>query len=176
MPEPAQPSEAVVGALHVRSANERRAGPVRVGPIPSLTLGVSWLPAVEVFALALGEIVEAGVLAVPPDLHRVDRAVALLGDDELRDVPVRRFLVVVVVAVDEADVVGVLLDGARLAEVRELRALALLAARLDGAVELRERDDREAQLLRQLLQPARDLADLLLARVRVRRARFISCR
>jgi hypothetical protein len=37
-------------------------------------------------------------------------------------------------------------------------------AGLDGAIELAERDDRELQLLGEPLQPAGDLADLLLAR------------
>ena len=99
-------------------------------------------------------------------MHRVSRAVSLLGDDELGDGALRLVLLVVIeVAVDEADVVGVLLDGARLAEVRELRALPLLAPGLDASIELTERDDRELQLLGERLQPSRDLADLLLARV-----------
>src|SRR5580698_2751375 len=123
--------------------------------------------AVFVGVLTLGEVFESRVLRVELHLHRVGRAVSLLGDDELRYGALGALLVVVVVAVDEADVVGVLLDGARLAQVRELRPLALLAARLDRAIELAERDDRQTELLGELLETPRDLADLLLARLRV---------
>ena len=55
-----------------------------------------------------------------------------------------------VVAVDEHDDVGVLLDGARLAKVGELRSL--VGARLRVAVELGERDHRDVQLLGQELE------------------------
>src|SRR5690606_8189950 len=64
--------------------------------------------------------------------------------------------------VDEEDHVRVLLDRSGLAEVGELRALVLSAARLDTAVELRERHHRDLELLRQRLERAADLADLLL--------------
>src|ERR1700690_4496898 len=114
--------------------------------------------------LAVREVVEARVGRVEADADGVGRAVSLLGDDELGDVPIGRFLVVVVVAVDKADVVGVLLDRPRLAKVGELRPLALLPARFDRAIELTEGDDRQAELLGELLEPSRYLADLLLAR------------
>ena len=61
------------------------------------------------------------------------------------------------------DNVGILLDGPALAEVGHAGA-AVLAA-LDGAVELRERDDGDFQLAGQGLEPPADLGDLLLAAV-----------
>ena len=62
---------------------------------------------------------------------------------------------------DEAYDIGVLLDGARLAEVGEHRALVLTG--LGASVELREGDDGDVELLGQCLQRARDGAHLLLA-------------
>ena len=93
-----------------------------------------------------------------------EAAVAVLGDDHVGDPLALGLLVVVLVAVDEHDEVGVLLDRARLAQVGEHRAL--VRALLDAAVELRERDDRALELARERLEPARDLADLLDAVVR----------
>src|SRR3546814_9590672 len=66
---------------------------------------------------------------------------------------------VILVAVDEHDDVGVLLDRAGLAQVGELRALVL--ALLDGARELREGEDRHIEILGQGLEAAGDLRDLL---------------
>ena len=71
--------------------------------------------------------------------------------------------VVVFGAVEQQDDVGVLLDGARLAEVGHAGAAVL--AVLDGPVELREGDDRDLQLAGERLEPAADLGDLLLAAV-----------
>ena len=67
-------------------------------------------------------------------------------------------LQVIFVAVDEEHDVRVLLDRARFAEIRKLRPLVLAA--LDGARELGEREHRNRKLLRDRLQPLRDLADL----------------
>ena len=61
-----------------------------------------------------------------------DRAVAVLGEDQLGAARVLGVLVVVVVAVEEADEVGVLLDRAGLAQVGEDRALV---GRCSGARE-----------------------------------------
>ena len=73
------------------------------------------------------------------------------------------------VAIDERDHVGVLFDRARLAQIGEQRAA--VGAGLDLAVELRERDHRDAEFLGQRLERARDLGDLLFARfARPRRA------
>src|SRR6476620_9188021 len=111
-------------------------------------------------AILRQQVHELGKLAAEDELDPVDRAVAVLGDDELRDA---RFLgllrVVVLVAVDEHDEVRVLLDGAGLAQVGEDRAL--VGARLDAAVELAQRDDRHVDLARGQLEPAAHLADLL---------------
>ena len=84
----------------------------------------------------------------------------MLGEDHLGEtLRVGLLAVVVLVAVDEEDEVGVLLDRAGLAEVGEDRALVL--ALLDGARELGERDDRHVEVAGEHLQRARDLRDLL---------------
>src|SRR5690606_19945474 len=107
----------------------------------------SALAVVVLVVFARGEVVEARVSRVPANLHLAGGAVALLGDDDLGNALLVAFLgVVVLVAIDEEDVVGVLLDGARLAKVRKLRPLVLGAARFDRAIELRKRDDRNVEL------------------------------
>src|SRR3954466_9313423 len=64
------------------------------------------------------EIREAGKPAEEGQVDAPDRAVALLADDHL-GAPLRLLLVgrVDLIAVDEEDQVGILLDGARLAQV-----------------------------------------------------------
>ena len=66
---------------------------------------------------------------------------------------------IIILAVDEEDDVGVLLDRARFAQVRELRPLVL--ALLDRAAELRQADDRHIEFLGELLQAAADLRNFL---------------
>src|SRR5579884_781096 len=109
------------------------------------------------------EVVERRELAPEGELDGVRRPVALLGDDDLRDVLLVAVLVVDLVAVDERDHVGVLLDGARLAQVGE-PGLGRVAV-LDLPIELRERDHGHVELLGEGLERARDLGDLLLAAV-----------
>ena len=65
-----------------------------------------------------------------------------------------------VLAVDEEHQIGVLLDAAGLAQVRQAR---LPFALLDLAVELRDGDDRDLEILGQRLEAPRDVGDLLLA-------------
>src|SRR5689334_7775745 len=72
---------------------------------------------------ALRQVFEPGEPALEVGLDRGGRAVAVLADDHLGDVRVVGLLVVDHVAVDEEDDVGVLLDSAGLAQVRELGAL-----------------------------------------------------
>src|ERR1700730_6262281 len=73
------------------------------------------------------EILESGEFADEGELDDAGRAVALLGDDELGDT--LRFggrlapVAVHVLAVDEHDDVGALIEGARFAQVRELRTM-----------------------------------------------------
>src|SRR4030095_16161400 len=106
----------------------------------------------------VGQVVEPGVFAEELQLDRTGRAVTLLADDHFGQALVRRvFLVVVVVAVNEDDHVRVLLDGADFAQVRHDRAL--VGTRFQRAVELRQRDHRDVQFLRQALEGARDLGD-----------------
>src|SRR4029078_775993 len=97
------------------------------GPIPRPVVGV---------------VLEAGGAGIPREMDDSGGAVALLGDDQLGDVDLVGVLlgpagvvgVVVVLAVEEHDHVGVLLDGARFAQVAHPRPVAL--ALLAGAVEL----------------------------------------
>src|SRR2546423_6656108 len=76
------------------------------------------------FALPGCEVLESCELADERELHDPGRTVALLGDDQLGDalrIGGRLALVGVhVLAVDEDDDVGVLLEGAGLSEVGEL--------------------------------------------------------
>src|SRR6202451_1315847 len=97
----------------------------------------------------------------PGEVHDAGRTAAVLGDDDLR---LARAVgrIVGFGPMQKEDQVGVLLDGAALAEVGQPRPL--LFAQLDAAVELGQRDHRHEQLLGELLQPARDLRDLLFAR------------
>src|SRR2546430_4359121 len=103
--------------------------------------------------LARREVVEPRVFFLEEQLHGAGGPVALLPDDQLRDA-FEAFAglgvggaVVELLAVDEADDVGVLLDGARLPEVGELGTPVLAAALLRGARQLRQRHHRHIQLL-----------------------------
>src|SRR5690349_1885468 len=69
-------------------------------------------------AAGCGEALEARVLTEEGQANGTDRTVPLLADDDLRDALVLRLGVVDLVAIDEDDDVGVLLDGARFAQVR----------------------------------------------------------
>src|SRR5262245_13937324 len=75
---------------------------------------------------------ELRALAQERHVHLVGGAVALLGDDELRLAGLGRVGLVDDLAIDEQHDVGILLDAARIPQVRELRA-AGAAALLDGA-------------------------------------------
>jgi hypothetical protein len=76
----------------------------------------------------------------------------------------RSVFVVVGLAVDEHDDVGVLLDGTGVAQVGELRDGWV--ARFDGTRELRQGNDRDVEFAGQTLQATRDFGDFLLAAVR----------
>jgi hypothetical protein len=93
-----------------------------------------------------------------------------LGHQDLRlagrGVPRRRIgaaiaFEVVLVAIDEHHHVGVLLDRAGIAEVRQLRPL--VGPLLDGAAELAQRQHRARRALGERLQAARDLGEGLTA-------------
>src|SRR5450756_1099436 len=108
--------------------------------------------------LGLAERAELGVVAHEAQAHQAGGTVAVLRDLELDDALGGR---VAGVFVEEHDHVGVLLDGARLAQVGELRLA--VGARLGGTVELRDGDHRHVELAGQLLHGAGDVGDLLLA-------------
>ncbi len=69
----------------------------------------------------------------------------MLGEDHLRHALLVGLLAeVVLVAVDEEDEVGILLEAARLAEIGEDRPLVV--SLLDRTRELREREDRDVEV------------------------------
>src|SRR5690349_12047264 len=115
------------------------------------------------------EVVEPGEFFSEDELRHPRRAVALLSDDyfgEALDTLVRFGVdrpVVKLLAIDEAHDIGVLLDRAGLAQIRQLRPPVLAATLLRRARELRDREDRHIQLLGERLERARDVGDLLLA-------------
>ncbi len=82
--------------------------------------------------------------------------------------PSLRLLVlkIIFLAEHEHDDVGVLLDRARFAQIRQLRALVVAA--FDLTRQLRKGDHRHVHLLRQRLEAGGDLGDLLHAAVAAR--------
>src|SRR6266853_116665 len=123
--------------------------------------------------LARRVVVEAGEFLLEIELLGAGGAVALLAEDHFGDaldalvgLGVDR-AVVELLAIDETDDVGVLLDGARFAQVRELRPAVLAAALLRRARQLRQRHDRDVELLGQRLERARNVGNLLLAVLRI---------
>src|SRR4051812_28869220 len=114
----------------------------------------------------LGEVLEARVFLDERELDGADRTVALLADDDLGGalgflVPLPVGIAVLLFAEDEHDHVGVLFERAGLAQVRQLRAV--VGAGLRRTRQLRQRDDRDLQLLGQSLQRSRDRGELGLA-------------
>ena len=67
------------------------------------------------------EIGELGKPFEEGELLGSDRPIAVLGEDDLREPLVVGLLVVVLVAVEEHDEVGVLLDRSRFTQIRERR-------------------------------------------------------
>src|SRR5206468_97188 len=89
--------------------------------------------------LSGAEVVEPGELPAEPELDVAGRAVAVLGQHDLRDPAFAFvFLVVILGPVDEDHDISILLDGTRVAQVGQNR-LALAATLLGGAGELRQR-------------------------------------
>ena len=118
--------------------------------------------------LFVREIGEARHLGLEGEFDGAGRAVALLADDDFglavrplhappaistnSSVPSRGCLLlqIIFLAEDEHHDVGVLLDRAGFAQVRQLRALVVAA--FDLTRQLRQRDDRHVQLLGQRLE------------------------
>src|SRR2546430_1782673 len=103
--------------------------------------------------LARRVVVEAGVLLLEEQPDRPGGAVALLADDQVGQsldalvaLGVDR-AVVELLAIDEADDVGVLLDGAGFPKIRELGPPVLAAALLRRARQLRQGEHGDVQLL-----------------------------
>src|SRR5205807_7899562 len=97
----------------------------------------------------LGQVLETAELFVEEEIDGPDRAVAMLGDDDLADVffilPLRLLDIVVVFAVKEEHEVRHLLDLATLSEMTEHRPLR--AQGLHGPAQLRDGDDGYVELL-----------------------------
>src|SRR6185295_7666652 len=109
------------------------------------------------------EVAEAGGLAEEDERHAAGLAVPVLGDDQLGEtLLVGVVRIVDLVAIDEPDEVGVLLDGSALTKIRKLRPV-VVAAPLGLAGELRERDHRQLELFGELLEPPADGGDLQVA-------------
>ena len=104
---------------------------------------------------------------LPEELDIADRAVSLLGDDDLRlaanAFPILVVGLVILLAVDEHHHVGILLDGARFAEVVEPRAVVTGGFRLP--IQLSEAQHRDIEFARHPLEPPRDSCHLFLPRV-----------
>ena len=101
----------------------------------------------------MGEAFKAGEGFDEGEFDGAGGAVALFADDDFGYAGFGGFfLVVVVVAVDEHDDVGVLFDGAGFAQVAHHGAF--VGALLDAAVELREGDDGALQFFGQGLEAA----------------------
>src|SRR6266571_4903282 len=112
--------------------------------------------------VGLRSVLERGVLGYEGQFDDAGRAVPLLADDDIGHALVLLLLEAVAVGpIEEEDQVGVLLERPGLAQIGELRLLALAA--LHRARELRERHDGHVQLLRERLERAGDLGNLLLA-------------
>src|SRR4051812_46010496 len=149
---------------------------------PALGIPVSIYRARQ--TLGTDEIVEFCRFGLEMQLDVADRPVPLLGDNDFRGpegrlaallpavVAVVELVVVLLraadrlaarqvifLAEDEHHDVGVLLDRAGFAQIGQHRPLVL--ALLDGARQLRQRQDRHLQLLRYRLQPAGDLGYFL---------------
>src|SRR5690606_31371695 len=103
------------------------------------------------------EIQETGAGALEGQAHRADRAVTLLADDDLGRALVRRIGIVDLVAIDEDDHVGILLDGPGFAQIAHDGPL--VGALFQAAIELRQCDHRAVQFLGQSLQRSADLRD-----------------
>src|SRR6185369_3280982 len=74
----------------------------------------------ERFSFKVGEFRE---LIQEGEIDSVSRAVALFGHNQFRDVLVFVAAVVNFFPVDESDQIGILLDGSRFAQVRQLRPM-----------------------------------------------------
>src|SRR5882762_753375 len=100
----------------------------------------------------LGKRLEAGAILYESELHPTRRAVALLGNDEFSfALQVRIVLLIDLFAEYEGNHVGVLLNRSRFPQVGQLWTV-IAATALRGATQLRQRDDRNCELLRQGLQ------------------------
>ena len=88
----------------------------------------------------------------------------MLADDDLGDLLLVRCDVVLVdlLAIQEKDEIGVLLEGATFAKVGELRSEITMRPRFHRSRQLGQRDHGNVELLRQRLQRPRDLGDFLL--------------
>ncbi len=105
-------------------------------------------------AIAIGrQILEARVFTNESHVNGANRPVTLLTDDELRNALVIWVVRVIhLIPVNEGNDVRILLDRARLPQIRHHGAL--VGALFERAVKLRKRHDRAVELLCQTFQRA----------------------
>ena len=100
---------------------------------------------------------------IDAEIYISGRTVTMLGYDELGHIELAVFCgelgIVLIIAVDKHDDVGILLDGAGISKVGELRSVAV--AGFDSARELRQCDDRNIEFFSQSLETSGDFRDLL---------------
>src|SRR4029078_656635 len=101
---------------------------------------------------SVSKALEACMFLDERELRGPCRSVARLADDDLGNafgtlIRCAIGITVLFFTIDEHDDVGVLLESARLAQVRQLRSM--IGPRLRRARQLRERDDRYLEFLRQ---------------------------
>src|SRR5258706_11462 len=171
---PARPTASSTRVFHVPHASQRPAhfgcsAPHSVQRNTECALDTDGLGR----RLARRVVVEAREFLLEVELRGAGRPVALLADDHFGDaldaligLGVDR-AVVELLAINEAHDIRVLLDGARFAQVGELRPAVLAAALLGCARQLRQRHHGDVQLLGQRLERAGDVRDLLLAVLRI---------
>ncbi|MNR29179.1 hypothetical protein D3C85_1465500 [compost metagenome] len=94
-------------------------------------------------------------------MHRAGWSITVLADDQFGGTLCLAVLVIDLIPIDEQDQVGVLLDGAGLAQVGQ--QWAFVAALLQGAIELGQGDHRTTQLLGQRFERGRDFGDFQMA-------------
>jgi len=99
-------------------------------------------------------ICKAGLIANEGQRHFAGFASAVFGDNGFSDTLEWRVGVVVLIAVQEDHLVGILLNRARLAQIRQQRAA--VAALFDFSGKLRQGNHRHAQRHRQALEVATD--------------------
>ena len=81
--------------------------------------------ALSVFGMIRFSVRKDRIFRKPGQLERSDRAIALLGQDDLRDILILGIMIVIVFALEEHDDIGVLFDRTRFTKIGEHRSFDL---------------------------------------------------